>query len=69
MNTKLLDQEAEMLDELFCIHTDQAGDLTRLHVILDQHTPDMNHAPEFLLSPENDAGPEIYFQSLSSILL
>lgn len=63
VNIELLKQKAEMLDELFCIHIDQEGNLTRLPVILDQHTPDMDYVPEFLLSLGNDVRPETYSQS------
>lgn len=56
MNTELLKQKAEMLDECFCIHIDGEGNLTRLPVVLDQYTPDMDHLPEFLLSLANDVG-------------
>ncbi|XP_010912641.1 DNA mismatch repair protein MLH1 isoform X1 [Elaeis guineensis] len=71
MNTELLKQKAEMLDELFCIHIDQEGNLTRLPVILDQHTPDMDYVPEFLLSLGNDVDWENEkecFQTISAVL-
>ncbi|XP_010272554.1 PREDICTED: DNA mismatch repair protein MLH1 isoform X2 [Nelumbo nucifera] len=54
MNTELLKQKAEMLDEYFSIHIDQKGNLSRLPVILDQYTPDMDHVPEFVLCLGND---------------
>lgn len=54
MNTELLKQKAAMLEEYFCINIDQEGNLMRLPVILEQHTPDMDHVPEFLLSLAND---------------
>lgn len=54
MNTELLKQKAEMLEEYFCINIDQEGNLMRLPVLLEQHTPDMDHVPEFLLSLAND---------------
>ncbi|XP_020679639.1 DNA mismatch repair protein MLH1 isoform X2 [Dendrobium catenatum] len=50
MNTDLLMKKAELLDEYFSIHIDEQQNLTRLPVVLDQHTPDMDHVPEFLLS-------------------
>lgn len=58
MNTELLKQKREMLEEYFCININQEGNLTRLPVILEQHTPDMDHIPEFLLSLANDVGSE-----------
>lgn len=54
MNTELLKEKAEMLQEFFCIHIDQQGKLLRLPVVLDQYTPDMDRVPEFLLSLGND---------------
>ncbi|CAI9115041.1 OLC1v1015875C1 [Oldenlandia corymbosa var. corymbosa] len=54
MNTELLKQKAEMLDEYFSIHIDADGNLSRLPVILDQYTPDMDRVPEFLLCVGND---------------
>ncbi|KAJ4701196.1 DNA mismatch repair protein MLH1 [Melia azedarach] len=54
MNTKLLKQKAEMLEEYFCIKIDTHGNLSRLPVILDQYTPDMDHVPEFVLCLGND---------------
>ncbi|KAG0491223.1 hypothetical protein HPP92_004621 [Vanilla planifolia] len=54
MNTEMLLRKAELLDEYFSIHIDQQQNLTRLPVVLDQHTPDMDHVPEFLLSLGND---------------
>lgn len=49
MNTELLKQKAEMLEEYFGIHIDEHGNVSRLPVILDQYTPDMDHVPEFAL--------------------
>lgn len=43
-----------MLDEYFGIHVDPQGNLSRLPVILDQHTPDMDRVPEFVLCLGND---------------
>ncbi|CAK9160322.1 unnamed protein product, partial [Ilex paraguariensis] len=54
MNTELLKQKAEMLEEYFCIHVDAHGNLCRLPVILDQYTPDMDRVPEFVLCLGND---------------
>ncbi|XP_020110363.1 DNA mismatch repair protein MLH1-like [Ananas comosus] len=71
MNTELLKQKAEMLEEYFCINIDQDGNLMRLPVILDQHTPDMDRLPEFLLSLGNDVDWENEkecFQTVSAVL-
>ena len=54
MNAKLLSEKSEMLDEYFGIHVDPQANLSRLPVILDQYTPDMDRAPEFLLCLGND---------------
>ncbi|XP_028801610.1 DNA mismatch repair protein MLH1 [Neltuma alba] len=54
MNTNLLKQKADVLEFHFCIHIDQHGNLSRLPVILDQYTPDMDRLPEFVLSLGND---------------
>ncbi|XP_004499581.1 DNA mismatch repair protein MLH1 [Cicer arietinum] len=54
MNTELLKQKAVMLEEYFGIHIDDHGNLSRLPVILDQYTPDMDRIPEFVLSLGND---------------
>lgn len=56
MNTDLLKQKAEMLEEYFCIHIDTHGNLARLPVVLDQYTPDMDRVPEFALCLGNDVG-------------
>ncbi|XP_017981755.1 PREDICTED: DNA mismatch repair protein MLH1 isoform X2 [Theobroma cacao] len=54
MNTQLLKQKAEMLEEYFCIFIDSDGNLSRLPILLDQYTPDMDRVPEFLLCLGND---------------
>lgn len=54
MNTELLKDKAELLEEYFCICIDSHGNLSRLPVILDQYTPDMDRIPEFVLSLGND---------------
>ncbi|KAF8025495.1 hypothetical protein BT93_F2360 [Corymbia citriodora subsp. variegata] len=54
LNTNLLKQKAELLDEYFCVHVDEDGNLCWLPVILDQHTPDMDRLPEFVLCLGND---------------
>lgn len=56
MNTELLKDKAELLEEYFCIYIDSHGNLSRLPVILDQYTPDMDRIPEFVLSLGNDVG-------------
>ncbi|CAK7344777.1 unnamed protein product [Dovyalis caffra] len=48
MNTELLKDKAELLLEYFCICIDSHGNLSRLPVILDQYTPDMDRIPEFV---------------------
>ncbi|KAB1204751.1 DNA mismatch repair protein MLH1 [Morella rubra] len=54
MNTQLLKQKTEMLEEYFSIHIDMHGNLSRLPVVLDQYTPDMDRVPEFVLCLGND---------------
>lgn len=54
MNMELLKQKADMIEEYFCIHIDKDGNLSRLPVILDQYTPDMDRVPEFVLCLGND---------------
>ncbi|XP_077249741.1 MUTL-homologue 1 [Tasmannia lanceolata] len=71
MDTELLKKKAELLQEYFCIYIDQQGNLTRLPVILDQYTPDMDHVPEFALILGNDVDWEDEkecFQSISAAL-
>ncbi|XP_048226631.1 DNA mismatch repair protein MLH1 isoform X3 [Ricinus communis] len=54
LNTELLKEKAEMLDEYLSIYIDSHGNLSRLPVVLDQYTPDMDRIPEFLLCLGND---------------
>ncbi|CAN1779589.1 DNA mismatch repair protein MLH1 [Linum perenne] len=54
LNSELLKEKAEMLDEYFFISINSEGYLSRLPVILDQYTPDMDRVPDFLLSLGND---------------
>uniref|UniRef100_A0A2P2LUN3 DNA mismatch repair protein Mlh1 C-terminal domain-containing protein n=2 Tax=Rhizophora mucronata TaxID=61149 RepID=A0A2P2LUN3_RHIMU len=54
MNTELLKEKAEMLEEYFGIYIDGHGNLSRLPVILDQYMPDMDRIPEFVLCLGND---------------
>ncbi|KAL8231011.1 hypothetical protein R6Q57_000789 [Mikania cordata] len=71
MNVKLLTEKAEMLDEYFGIHVDPQGNLSRLPVILDQHTPDMDRVPEFALCLGNDVvwnDEKICFQTIAAAL-
>lgn len=71
MNTELLKQKAEMLEEYFCIHVDTQGNLRRLPVILDQYTPDMDRVPEFVLCLGNDVDwddEKNCFQSIAAAL-
>ncbi|XP_022720170.1 DNA mismatch repair protein MLH1, partial [Durio zibethinus] len=71
MNTQLLKQKAEMLEEYFCIFIDSDGNLSRLPILLDQYTPDMDRVPEFVLCLGNDVDWENEkncFQSLAAAL-
>lgn len=54
MNTELLKEKSELLDEYFGIYVDSHGNLSRLPIILDQYTPDMDRIPEFVLCLGND---------------
>ncbi|XP_059460207.1 DNA mismatch repair protein MLH1-like [Corylus avellana] len=69
--TELLKQKMEMLEEYFCIHIDKHGNLSRLPVVLDQYTPDIDRLPEFTLCLGNDVDWEDEkncFQSVSAAL-
>uniref|UniRef100_A0A803M525 DNA mismatch repair protein S5 domain-containing protein n=1 Tax=Chenopodium quinoa TaxID=63459 RepID=A0A803M525_CHEQI len=71
MNTELLKGKSEMLEEYFCIYIDPQGNLSRLPVILDQYTPDMDRVPEFALCLGNDVDWEdekVCFQTISAAL-
>lgn len=71
MNTELLKGKTEMLEEYFCIYIDQQGSLSRLPVVLDQYTPDMDRVPEFVLCLGNDVDWEdekSCFQTISAAL-
>ncbi|XP_057531841.1 DNA mismatch repair protein MLH1 isoform X2 [Amaranthus tricolor] len=71
MNTELLKRKAEMLEEYFCIYIDGLGNLSRLPVILDQYTPDMDRVPEFVLCLGNDVDWEnekSCFQTIAAAL-
>ena len=56
MNMELLKQKTEMLNEYFSLSIDLDGNLSRLPVVLDQYTPDMDRVPEFVLCLGNDVG-------------
>ncbi|KAF3445400.1 hypothetical protein FNV43_RR10576 [Rhamnella rubrinervis] len=71
MNTELLKQKSEMLVEYFGIQIDVNGNLSRLPVVLDQYTPDMDHVPEFVLCLGNDVDwddEKNCFQAISAAL-
>ncbi|KAK9758148.1 hypothetical protein RND81_01G210700 [Saponaria officinalis] len=71
MNTELLKEKTVMLEEYFGIYIDSQGNLSRLPVILDQYTPDMDRVPEFVLSLGNDVDWEDEkkcFQTISAAL-
>ncbi|CAH1425292.1 unnamed protein product [Lactuca virosa] len=70
MNAKLLSKKYELLDEYFGIHVDPQANLSRLPVILDQYTPDMDRAPKFLLCLGNDVtwNDEVCFQTIVAAL-
>lgn len=71
MNTQLLNQKSEMLEEYFCIFIDSDGNLSRLPILLDQYIPDMDRVPEFVLCLGNDVEWEEEkncFQSLAAAL-
>ncbi|XP_058194714.1 DNA mismatch repair protein MLH1 isoform X2 [Rhododendron vialii] len=71
MNTEMLKQKAEMLEEYFGIYVDSQGKLSRLPVILDQYTPDMDRVPEFVLCLGNDVDwddEKSCFQSIAAAL-
>lgn len=66
MNTDLLKQKAGILEYHFCIHIDKHGNLSKLPVILDQYTPDMDRIPEFVLSLGNDVSDAFMLSMLFS---
>ncbi|KAJ8539968.1 hypothetical protein K7X08_026357 [Anisodus acutangulus] len=71
MNTELLKQKAEMLEEYFGIYIDPNGNMSRLPVLLDQYTPDMDRIPEFVLCLGNDVDWEVEkvcFQTIAAAL-
>eukprot|EP00261_Vitis_vinifera_P014931 XP_003633884.2 PREDICTED: DNA mismatch repair protein MLH1 [Vitis vinifera] len=71
MNMELLKQKSEMLNEYFSLSIDLNGNLSRLPVVLDQYTPDMDRVPEFILCLGNDIDWEnekSCFQGISAAL-
>ncbi|KAL3638678.1 DNA mismatch repair protein [Castilleja foliolosa] len=71
MSTELIKQKSEMLDEYFGIHIDQNGNLSRLPIVLDQYTPDMDRVPEFVLCLGNDVNwddEKICFQTIAAAI-
>uniref|UniRef100_A0A0D9VAD6 DNA mismatch repair protein Mlh1 C-terminal domain-containing protein n=1 Tax=Leersia perrieri TaxID=77586 RepID=A0A0D9VAD6_9ORYZ len=58
VNTEILKENAEMINEYFSIHIDPDGKLKKLPVVLDQYTPDMDRLPEFVLALGNDVNWE-----------
>ncbi|KAL3845674.1 hypothetical protein ACJIZ3_003077 [Penstemon smallii] len=69
MNTQLIKQKTEMLEEYFGIYIDPNGNLSRLPVVLDQYTPDMDRVPEFVLCLGNDVDwddEKICFQTIAA---
>ncbi|KAK4413391.1 DNA mismatch repair protein MLH1 [Sesamum alatum] len=71
MNTELIKQKAEMLEEYFGIHIDPDGNLSRLPIVLDQYTPDMDRVPEFVLCLGNDVNwdeEKICFQTIAAAI-
>ncbi|CAL0301776.1 unnamed protein product [Lupinus luteus] len=54
MMSELLKEKADMLDEFFGINIDEHGNICGLPVILDKHTPNMDHIHEFALCLGND---------------
>ncbi|KAL0360020.1 UNVERIFIED_CONTAM: DNA mismatch repair protein MLH1 [Sesamum radiatum] len=71
MNTEMIKQKAEMLEEYFGIHIDPNGNLSRLPIVLDQYTPDMDRVPEFVLCLGNDVNwddEKICFQTIAAAI-
>ncbi|KAK6129624.1 hypothetical protein DH2020_036634 [Rehmannia glutinosa] len=71
MNTEAIKQKAEMLEEYFGIHIDPNGNLSRLPIVLDQYTPDMDRVPEFVLCLGNDVNwddEKICFQTIAAAI-
>lgn len=54
MNIELMKRNSKLLSEYFGVHIDENGNLSRLPVVLDQYTPDMDRVPELVLCLGND---------------
>ncbi|XP_020531791.1 DNA mismatch repair protein MLH1 isoform X1 [Amborella trichopoda] len=68
---ELLKENAELLQDYFCIQIDQEGNLQKLPVVLDQHSPDMDHLPQFVCSLSNDVNWDTEkecFQTIAAVL-
>ncbi|KAH6759331.1 MUTL-like protein 1 [Perilla frutescens var. frutescens] len=71
MNTELIKQKAELLEEYFSIHIDPDGNLSRLPIVLDQYTPDMDRVPELVLCLGNDVNwddEKVCFQTIAAAI-
>ncbi|KAL6512140.1 DNA mismatch repair protein [Orobanche gracilis] len=71
MSTELIKQKAEMLEEYFGVYVDPNGNLSRLPIVLDQYTPDMDRVPEFVLCLGNDVNwddEKICFQTIAAAI-
>ncbi|KAL8482478.1 hypothetical protein ACS0TY_028597 [Phlomoides rotata] len=71
MSTELIKQKAEMLEEYFGIYIDANGNLSRLPIVLDQYTPDMDRVPELVLCLGNDVNwddEKVCFQTIAAAI-
>ncbi|CAN6458459.1 unnamed protein product [Victoria cruziana] len=71
MNTELLMLKTEMLMEYFCLEIDQEGNLSKLPVVIDQYTPDMDRLPQFVWRLSNDVDwddERNCFQAVAAVL-
>ncbi|XP_057793659.1 DNA mismatch repair protein MLH1 isoform X2 [Salvia miltiorrhiza] len=71
MNTEVIKQKTEMLEEYFSINIDPNGNLSRLPIVLDQYTPDMDRIPELLLCLGNDVSwddEKVCFQTIAAAI-
>ncbi|KAM7266491.1 hypothetical protein ACFE04_004388 [Oxalis oulophora] len=67
MNTEVLKEKVELLDECFGVTIDSNMNLSKLPVILDQYTPDMDRVPEFVLCLANDLAVKTSFLNRGAI--
>eukprot|EP00850_Spirogloea_muscicola_P020491 SM000217S06873 [mRNA] locus=s217:172151:179282:- [translate_table: standard] len=67
LNKELLLCKAEMLREYFAIDIDEAGNLHTIPLVLDQHTPDLDHLPQFVLSLSNNVDWESEKECFDSV--